>query len=290
MTTPRQGSDTDAVPLPRARAQREPDAPLWPLLAGDEQARAGVSVDLARSSLERQGALDLRCDVYRRKGLLPPDALKAQVLPQVCAPGSAILVAKEAGAIVGTITFYMDSPLGLPMDVVHREEVEATRRRFARVAEVGGLAVREDRRGWGVTLMLYEATVCWALATRAEYLVACVNPSSRRVYSRLLFFDVLGECRQHPRFAGAPSIPIGLDLARAPERYRPAWPGGAEGGPACLREMQPPHGANDAQRRLPWSDDEVAQMVESGQLVLDGDDHLYVQRHYASVALARCPR
>jgi hypothetical protein len=57
--------------------------------------------------------------VYIRKGLLRDDTRQPQVVPQACAPGSAIFVATEHDAIVGTITFYMDSVIGLPIDEVH---------------------------------------------------------------------------------------------------------------------------------------------------------------------------
>jgi hypothetical protein len=57
--------------------------------------------------------------VYIRKGLLRDDTRQPQVVPQACAPGSAIFVATEHDAIVGTITFYMDSVIDLPIDEVY---------------------------------------------------------------------------------------------------------------------------------------------------------------------------
>jgi hypothetical protein len=181
---------------------------------------ADISVELAQSRLDRQRALELYRDVYFRKGLLREITCKPQVLPQACAPGSAMFVALERDTIVGVITFYMDSVIGLPMDDVHGEEVDEIRKRFSRVAEAGGLAVLEHRRGLGITMMLYQATVRWAMATKAQCLVACINPSSRRVYTKLLLFEVLGECKPHPRFQGAPSIPIAFDLTTARARFR----------------------------------------------------------------------
>jgi GNAT superfamily N-acetyltransferase len=219
----------------------------------------GLSVGLAHSRSDRQHALELRRDVYRRKGLLRENTLELQVLPQACAPGSAIFVAKEYGSIVGTISFYLDSAIGLPMDEVHGEEVDEMRGRFARVAEVGGLAVLEDRRGVGITMMLYLATFRWALATDAKCIVACINPSSRRAYQRLLLFKVLGECKSHPRFLDAPSIPIGVDLTTHLERYRET-----RGKPDCdshkfFRDTEPAQTYADlgAAQYLQWSDDEV---------------------------------
>jgi hypothetical protein len=214
---------------------------------------AGLSVDLAYSRVDLQRALELRRDVYWRKGLLRESTLKPQVLPQAYVPGSAIFIVKERDVIVGTITFYMDSPIGLPMDDVHGEEVDQMRRRFARIAEVGGLAILENRRGVGITMMLYQATFRWAVAANTQCIVACINPSSRRVYSKLLLFEVLGGCKQHHRFLGAPSIPIGLDLATAPARYRETHGGEWD---SHLHKVQ-------------WSD-EVSEMIESRWVSMAG--------------------
>jgi GNAT superfamily N-acetyltransferase len=244
---------------------------------------------LALSRFDRQQALEIHRDVYKRKGLLRESTLKSQVLPQACVPGSAIFIAKEYGAIVGTISFYMDSVIGLPMDDVHGEEVDEMRGRFARVAEVGGLAVLEDRRGVGITMMLYLATFRWALATNTQCIVACVNPSSRRAYSKLLLFEVLGECRRHPRFLGAPSIPIGVDLTTALNRYEETHSGKPDGHSHKLfRDTRPPHTDADlgAAQYLQWSHDEVSEMIKTKQLKLVGDDRLYIERHYSTDGMA----
>ncbi len=254
----------------------------------DSRTLPGVSVELARSRFDRQRALELHREIYRRKGLLREDTLTSNVFQQACAPGSATFVAREYGAIVGTISFYMDSVLGLPMDDVHGEEVDRMRSRFGLVAEVGGLAVLEDRRGIGITMMLYLATFRWALATHAQCLVACINPSSRRAYSKLLLFEVLGNCKQHPRFLDAPSIPIGVDLTTAPARYREIHSGELASqwhrlfGDPHLEDMAAGLGAA---QYLQWSDDEVSEMIRKNQLTLAGDDRLYIERHYSTAGM-----
>lgn len=252
----------------------------------------GLSVGLALSRSDRQRALELRRDVYRHKGLLRENTLQPQVLPQACAQGSAIFVAKEYGSIVGTISFYLDSVIGLPMDEVHGEEVDEMRGRFARVAEVGGLAVLEDRRGVGITMMLYLATFRWALATGAQCIVACVNPSSRRAYRKLLLFEVLGECKGHPRFLDAPSIPIGVDLTTHLERYRETQSGKPDNhSHKFFRDTEPAQTYSDlrAAQYLQWSDDEVSEMIKTRQLTLVGDDLLHIERHYSTTGMARSP-
>lgn len=251
----------------------------------------GLAVGLALSRSDRQQALEVRRDVYRRKGLLRENSLQPQVLPQACAPGSAIFVAKEYGTIVGTISFYLDSEIGLPMDEVHGEEVNEMRRRFARVAEVGGLAVLEDRRGVGITMMLYLATFRWALATDAKCIVACVNPSSRRAYQKLLLFEVLGECKNHPRFLDAPSIPIGVDLTTHLERYRERRGKEDSQSHKFFRETEPEQTYADlaAAQYLQWSNDEVSEMIQKRQLTLAGNDRLHIEQHYSTNVMAQSP-
>ena len=250
----------------------------------------GLSVGLAHSRSDRQHALELRRDVYRRKGLLRENTLEPFVLPQACAPGSAIFVAKEYGSIVGTISFYLDSAIGLPMDEVHGEEVDQMRRRFERVAEVGGLAVLEDRRGVGITMMLYLASFRWALATDAKCIVACVNPSSRRAYQKLLLFEVLGERKSHPRFLDAPSIPIGVDLTAHLERFRETHGKPDSNTHKFLRETPAPQTYADPQatRYLQWSDDEVSEMIKTRQLTLVENDRLHIEQNYSINELGLC--
>jgi GNAT superfamily N-acetyltransferase len=178
-----------------------------------------LTVAIAHSRGDREQALALHRSVYIRRGLLREGDPPLRMLPQARAPGSAIIVAKEAGVVVGTISFTRDTVAGLPMDEIHADEVDAMRARFARIAEVGSLAVDEERRGLGLTMMLFLAAFRWARLSEVPALVACVNPSYRRVYSKLLPFEVLGPCREHARFHKAPSIPIGLDLMTAPARY-----------------------------------------------------------------------
>jgi GNAT superfamily N-acetyltransferase len=179
-----------------------------------------LTIAIAHGHGDHEQALALHRDVYIRRGLLRDDDPPLRPKPQARAPGSAVIVAREADVVVGTISFYRDTAAGLPMDDVHGDEVGRMRARFAAIAEVGSLAVDESRRGLGVTMMLFLAAFRWARLSDVQALVACVNPSYRRVYSKLLPFEVLGPCREHLRFHNAPSIPIGLDLMTAPARYR----------------------------------------------------------------------
>jgi hypothetical protein len=262
-------------------AQATQFAILPPPLAGTDE---DIHVDLAITRLDRQRALELRQEVYQRKGLSRETALKPRVSPQSCVPGSAIFVAKQEAVVMGTISFYMDSVMGLPMDEVYGKEVDTMRERYARIAEVGSLAVLETRRDLGVITMLYQAAFRWAVTTNTQCVVACVRPSTRRVYSKVLLFEVLGESKRLPRFLGTPSIPIALDIANAPALCREvhgAEPDSQSHKIFCDLHLPNSYAGHGAAEYRQWSDEEVSWMVEAGQLVVTEDDRLYIERHYA---------
>lgn len=252
---------------------------ILPPLAG---AQEDVHVDLASSRSDRQTALKLCGEVYQRKGLLPGTALKPHVSAQSCVPGSAIFVAKQDKAIVGTISFYMDSAMGLPMDEVYGEEVDSMRERYARIAEVGSLAVLEGHRDLGVIILLYQAAFRWAVATGTQCVVACVRPSTRRAYSQMLLFEVLGESKRLPRFLGTRSIPIALDITTAPARCREVYgdePDSQSHKIFC--DLHLPNSYGRAAQYLQWSNDEVLEMIKTKQLILTENDRRYIEQHYS---------
>jgi hypothetical protein len=199
-------------------------------------------------------------------------------------PGSAIFVAKQHNAIVGTISFYMDSVMGLPMDEVYGEEVDTMRSRYARIAEVGSLAVLESRRDLGVITKLYQAGFRWAVATNTQCVVACVRPSTRRVYSKMLLFKVLGKSKRLPRFLGTPSIPIALDITNAPALCREVHGGEPDSQSHkifCDLHLPNSYSGFRAAQYLQWSNDEVSEMIRTKQLILTEDQRLYIEGHYA---------
>src|SRR5262249_21784760 len=137
-----------------------------------------ISVRVATSPSEYLQAIRLKHQAYIRAGILELRRLsRDDVLPQLFLPGSALIVATQQDAVIGTISVYEDSELGLPMEEVHPEELKSMRKRGPRISEVGALAVAETSRGRGVTLMLYYAMYRWAVAQRLDGIVACVHPS-----------------------------------------------------------------------------------------------------------------
>lgn len=191
------------------------------LFSLDEKALSGLTFGLARDPSQRLQALRLRQEVYVRKGLIKRQALnRLYIPPQSFLPRSALLVARRGDTVVGTLSVYADSEMGLPMEEVHAQEVDCMRRQASSLAEVGGLAVAEEERAFGVTLMLYYTMFRWSSANQFSALVACTHPSVRRVYQSAFLFELLGKEQAHPRLCNAPSIPMVLDMLTVRDRAR----------------------------------------------------------------------
>lgn len=186
-----------------------------------DEVLASYSFGLARDPAQRLQALRLRQAVYARKGILENTGPSDLYVPsQAFVPGSAMFVAARNNEIVGTVSLYADSKLGLPMDEVHPSEVQIMRRRTPRLAEIGGLAISEEVRKSRLILLLFYAVFQWCRRCQFDGAVICVHPSSKRVYSSLLHFEILGPQIAHPRFRQAPSLPLGIEFRTAADEFR----------------------------------------------------------------------
>jgi len=182
-----------------------------------ESFRFGIAV----SPEQRRLALELRQALYIRKGIAD-DVYPARpyIPPQAFLPGSVMFIATYGEKVVGTLSLYVDSNLGLPMEDVHPLEVDQMRRRFPRLVEIGSLAIDDKVRSSRLIVVLFNAIYRWCRRCDYDAAVVCVHPSSNRVYRSLLRFEVLGPLGFHSQFKNAPSLPLGVDFRTAADSFR----------------------------------------------------------------------
>jgi hypothetical protein len=148
-------------------------------------------------------------------------------------PQTTTFIALMGDEVIGTVTLIPDSPLGLPMDSIYREELEGLRRQGRRLAEVSMLAVRTDLFGRGVFLMLNSKKLFLVFnlfkllfdyvrfLTSITTLCIAVHPKHDLIYRFLFFHDLAGE-RVYPGANKNPAIAKILDLHLAVEECRAA--------------------------------------------------------------------
>ncbi|MEK6662409.1 MAG: long-chain N-acyl amino acid synthase [Pseudomonadota bacterium] len=125
-------------------------------------------------------------------------------------PNRITLMADAGGIAIGTITIGLDSPAGLLVDGIYRDEVDRLRAQGCAVCEYTKLAVDQEIRSKRVLASLFHlATIYAHRIHHATDAVIEVNPRHVPFYHRMLGFEPLGEERMCPR-ANAPAILLHL--------------------------------------------------------------------------------
>lgn len=183
-----------------------------------------ISICLADTLEEREKAFQLAHAAYVDRGIAIATRSGLKFSPFHLLPGTTTFVAKRGTHVLGTVSLIEDSPIGIPMESVHPEEVGRLRHAGRRFAEVSTLCVAPDVRGRGISLALYQAMVCWARRHRLiEDLVIAVHPKMRDFFCHGLLFERMGPTREYGSLNSALSAPLCIDLTSAPSRYRAAY-------------------------------------------------------------------
>jgi hypothetical protein len=180
------------------------------------------------------------------------------------APETTTLLVECENRMVGVLTFYQDSPLGLPADEQYEGELNLMRDSGKRLCELGGLGVvPEFLSSKNIVPRLLEASFLLAndIRKRTHAVVEC-HPSHAHFYRDLLEFEQVGTEGSLKRLNDAPVVLMKKDLSEFERRHKTgiagaAWKSGAlAAGPqaaAGRREM-----ARDLKRMLqPMSEGEL---------------------------------
>jgi hypothetical protein len=152
-----------------------------------------------------------------------------RILPQDALPEVSTFLAQQAPdwAPAATLTAVPDSPLGLPMDALYRQELDVLRGPGRKPCEIAKLVMGESGVGEDakpdVELLLALFRIGYITARYLEGctdLVITVNPHHEKYYRRLMRFERLGEPRAYGSVRGAVAVPMRLDLLGAEDTYR----------------------------------------------------------------------
>lgn len=128
-------------------------------------------------------------------------------------PNRITLSASDQGAVIGTVTLGIDSPIGLLADDVFKQELDGFRRRGAKLCEISKLAFDPTVRSKMALGSLFHILYIYA-----HHFYRCtdafieINPRHRRYYEHMLGFKTLTEVRSNPR-VDAPAYLLWLDMS-----------------------------------------------------------------------------
>ena len=146
-------------------------------------------------------------------------------------PETRVAVAVQNGRVIATLTLVFDSGLGLPSDSLYGKELALLRNSGRRLAEITKLSIDRAVRARQVSILHQLSRLAYLAAAKARGITAfCiqVEPHHERFYRKICLFERMGEEREDPCAANAPTILLCLNLVEAPEKAREAFGESAE--------------------------------------------------------------
>lgn len=135
-------------------------------------------------------------------------------------PNRITLTATDQGEVVGTLTIGIDSPIGLAADQIFKEELEAHRRRGARLCEFTKFAFDTQFKSKTALANLFHLAVIYSRDIhQCTDIVIEVNPRHRRFYEHMLGFRREADMRINPR-VNAPAYLLSVNLEYVTEQIR----------------------------------------------------------------------
>ena len=176
------------------------------------RSRVPVTVKLATTQSELEQSYRLLHDVYVLSGFMKPHRSGMRISIYNALPGTRTFVAKENGIVIGCISSIPDSPFGLPMDQIYKQEVDALRRRGRRLVEVSGLATAPEysRKGARIFLSLVQNLTAQAHVDGMDDFCIAINPSHKGFYEKGLHFEVFGGLKSYDSVNSAPAYALRL--------------------------------------------------------------------------------
>jgi len=176
-----------------------------------------VSIQPAGSREDLEQAFRLVYKSYLQRGYVEadPSELRLSVFNRL--PDTITFVGKLGGEVISTVSLVPDTGIGLPMDEVYHDELQALRSEGRRPAEVTMFADRRTNIKRTVPMLLSLMKLvfdCATLAMKANDLCITVNPRHVDFYSRYLLFTPMGDIKPYPSVCDNPALAERLDLDR----------------------------------------------------------------------------
>jgi len=182
-------------------------------------AHAAWHTSIAVRSDQISAAEDLVCRRYSWRGYRI-GAEAASAAPCSEDGSRVVLLAQNAGRLMGTLTVRRDTPRGLLAENAYPDEVQEMRGAGRRLGELVQLAIEEgaDWRG-ALDALVQSAYLVTRVIQGLTDVVIEVNPRHVRFYQRVFGFVVAAAERFCER-AGAPAVLLSLDLERFGRRLQ----------------------------------------------------------------------
>lgn len=159
-------------------------------------------VDIARTLDEVLEAWRLVYNAYLRAGYVPPNPSRLHLSRPAIGPHSLVILGRDEGNLVNTMTAIGDGPFGLPLDSTFPDELAALHTPGRHVFEFGLLAQTTGSFDALSDLMRY--AYYFALYQGGTDCVCGIPPERTRLYRRAFGFRPIGEPQGRTRMVDNP--------------------------------------------------------------------------------------
>lgn len=133
-------------------------------------------------------------------------------------PNKITLVAYQDDKVVGTMSLGMDSPQGMAVDQLYKQEADQLRAEGRKLCDITRLAVDRDIKTKSVLAALFHMSFIYGhnIHHATDFLIE-VNPRHVLFYQRMMGFEPFGEEKTCPR-VNAPAVLMRLDTSHADQQ------------------------------------------------------------------------
>jgi hypothetical protein len=171
---------------------------------------------VARDRETFDAAFRLVHDRYVWRDYMAPDPSGRRINLRHALPSTRVFVARAADQVVGTVSVFQDSALGLPIDDLYRPELDLLRNEGRQLVEASHLATAPEGRLIGIALVmrLFRVMLLYlAEFTGVDDLCLAVSPRHAAFYESFIECEVIGDVRFYET-VGVPAVAMRLDLQR----------------------------------------------------------------------------
>jgi hypothetical protein len=189
----------------------------------NEEGIENIIFKIAETKEKLESAYRLTYEMYVKNGYMSPSPTTLRFNFFNAMPYTQTFIGESGSDTIMTITLFPDSPLGIPMDCLYKNEVDKLRQEGRYVAEVGGLISTVNCQN---SLMhLIKALYTYAdKYLKVDDLVATVHPKHSNFHEIILCFEKIGAIKSYSYVNGNPAVALRLDLHKYREYYWNYYP------------------------------------------------------------------
>ena len=190
-----------------------------------------ISFTVTRTKKELEDAAALVHREYAKKGYIKKSDSRLRLAIYNAHPNTTTFIAEAGNEVIATTTVIPDSPLGLPMDEVYRDELNQMRKGNKKLCEISMLASDTELFSDGISMMLNSKKLFLVFSLfkhifdytreyiKPDYICLTINPRHKLTYDFLRCKD-LGGVKSYRGVNEAPAVAKYVDLNSIEKEYK----------------------------------------------------------------------